>query len=81
MVLFAVIVLGLMVWIVKRVRHTISSPPPNTGSLVESNLVEGTALTGGSMQILQQPTMMMACPLLEPTEYKQDLELNHYVIA
>ena len=74
-----VIVLGLMVWIVKRVRT--NAPNTNTEQqniqMMETN-IEANPI--GSFQVLQQP-LMMSCSVMEPSEYKQALELDHYVIA
>ena len=77
-----VIVLGLMIWIVKRVRHSGEHQRNDPATLLSA---ENTRLNPNdscaSVRILQQP-MIMACPILETNEYnKQELEMNHYVIT
>ena len=84
------VVLGLMVWIVKRVRTSISSPSSSSSSGIDQqSSLPATALeasldmshpTGASIQMLQQP-LMMSCTVMEPAEFKQALELDHYVIT
>lgn len=72
------IVLGLMVWIVKRVRTTTAHQPNETilpPSMLEANLDMGPS---GTIQVLQQPLMMT---VMEPGEFKQALELDHYVLG
>lgn len=78
-----------MVWIVKRVRTSISSSTSADQSscglpataLESANLdMVGHQSHGTTIQMLQQP-LMMSCTVMEPGEFKQALELDHYVIA
>lgn len=82
------VVLGLMVWIVKRVRTSISNgstSPDQSSCGLPATALESANLDlvnhqshGTTIQMLQQPLMMT---VMEPGEFKQALELDHYVIA